>query len=283
MKLAFADFWDQFNPQNNFFTDLFKKIFPEISIVNQAPDILIYSCFGHTHHYVDRNKTKKIYYTGENLRPNFNECDLSLTFDFETYNGKNFRLPLWMLQIDWFNKKNYGNPEYVLPYEQINTNNFINTPKTKFCVAVFNTDSPHRFDTVRKLSEYKKVDCWGKPHGNWFYGESGKYKVISEYKFSICYENTIYPGYYTEKLFHAKCGGTVPLYWADPNIIKDFNKKSFINLYDFDSDVDALIEYVKFVDNTPAVYNQYRTEPLFNEQPSLNKIEEFLKNNIKVS
>ena len=68
MKLAFADFWDQFNPQNNFFKDLFSKVFSNVCVVspNQSPDILIYSCFGHTHHYTDRSKTKKIYYTGEN-------------------------------------------------------------------------------------------------------------------------------------------------------------------------------------------------------------------------
>jgi hypothetical protein len=284
MKIAFCDFWDQFNQNNNFFKDVFTKVFSNVQVVNQAanPDILIYSCFGHQHHYTNRTITKKIYYTGENHRPNFNDCDLSLTFDFETYSGKNFRLPLWMLQIDWFNKGGYINPEFVLPYDQIASNAFINNSKTKFCVAVFNTDSPHRFDTVRKLSNYKKVDCYGKPHGNWFYGESDKYKVISNYKFSICYENTIYPGYYTEKLFHAKCGGTVPLYWADPNIVKDFNKKSFINLHDFNSNVEALIKYVKFVDQTPEVYEQYKAEPLFNVMPTLNSLEEFLRKNIKV-
>jgi len=278
-KIAFSDFWDGFLPENNFFNDLFSDTFSGIEIVNffHQPDVLIYSCFGHQHRYTDRSKTKKIFYTGENLRPNYNDCDLSLTFDFDNYNGRNFRLPLWMLQIDWFNKKGYGNPEYVLPYEKIISNEYIDTPKTKFCCAVFNSDSPHRFDTVRKLSEYKKVDCWGKPHGNWFYGESGKYKILSEYKFNICYENSIFPGYYTEKLFHAKTSGTVPLYWADPNIEKDFNKNAFINLYDYGSSVDSLIEYIKYVDNNEEIFQKYRNEKLFNTMPTLTGLKQFLK------
>ena len=231
MTLSFSDFWGGFNYNNNFFYDLLKEINPEVRIVNfnEQPDILIYSCFGQQHRYTNRSKTKKIFYTGENIRPNFAECDYSLSFDFDQHNGRNFRLPLWMLQIDWFNKRDYTNPAFVLPHNKILANEFINTPKTKFCCAIFNTDSPYRFETVNKLSNYKKVDCYGNPHGNWFYGENVKYKILSEYRFSICFENSIYPGYYTEKLFHAKTSGTVPIYWADKEIENDFNKKGFIN------------------------------------------------------
>jgi len=57
---------------------------------------------------------------------------------------------------------------------------------------------------VQELSKYKKVDCYGEPHGNWFYDEGGKIDLISKYKFNICFENSIHPGYYTEKPIHAK-------------------------------------------------------------------------------
>lgn len=283
MTLSFSDFWGDFDYNNNFFYDIIKQINPEVRIVgfNEQPDILIYSCFGYQHTLTNRLKTKKIYYTGENIRPNFAECDYSLSFDFDTYNNKNFRLPLWMLQIDWFNKRGYTNPEFVLPYDDLLTNKFIDTPKTKFCCAIFNTDSPHRFKTVDKLSNYKKVDCYGKPHGNWFYGESTKYKILSEYKFSICFENSIYPGYYTEKLFHAKTSGTVPIYWSDPSVENDFNKKSFINLYDFDSDIEELIKFIKVVDRDNDLYKAYITEPLYTKLPSLDNIKLFLHNVIK--
>ena len=90
MKLSFCDFWGGFQHENNFFADLIKTINPETIIApfSDETDVLIYSCFGSDHHRCNRNKTKKIYYTGENIRPNFNECDYSLTFDFEDYDGK---------------------------------------------------------------------------------------------------------------------------------------------------------------------------------------------------
>lgn len=278
MKLSFCDFWGDFQHENNFFTYLLKLIKNDVEVIpfSDDTDVLIYSCFGSDHHRANRAKTKKIYYTGENTRPNFNECDYSLTFDFEDYNGKNFRLPLWMLQIDWFNKKDYKNPKFILPYEEINKNIYTETPKTKFCCTVFNTDSPYRFEILAKLSNYKKVDAFGKPHGNWFYGEDTKYSVLSNYKFNICFENTLYPGYFTEKLFHAKTAGTVPIYWADSNISKDFNTKSFINLYDFDNNVDKLIEYIKLVDQDKDLYTKYINEPLFNTLPTLDTLKNFL-------
>jgi hypothetical protein len=284
MKISFSDFWGGFQYNNNFFIDLLKSIRDDIEVIQLCDDtdVLIYSCFGSDHYRINRTKTKKIFYTGENIRPNFNDCDYSLTFDFDTYENKNFRLPLWMLQIDWFNKKNYENPQFVLPYEQIEDNVFINTPKTRFCCTVFNTDSPFRFETLVKLSRYKHVDAFGKLHSQSIpYGEDCKYSVISNYKFSICFENTSYPGYYTEKLFHAKTAGNVPIYWGDENICKDFNTKCFINLHDFKNNVDDLVSYIKMVDENNDLYNSYKMEPLFTKQPSLDSILHFMSSIIK--
>ena len=51
--------------------------------------------------------------------------------------------------------------------------------------------------------------------------------------------------------------GAVPIYWGTPDVREYFNPKSFINVNDFDS-FDACIEYVKKVDNDPALYQKYR-------------------------
>jgi len=279
MKLAFADFWDQFDARHNFFSDLLISIFPNIEIVEpgQSPDVLIYSCFGHIHHHINRAKTKKIYYTGENLRPNFNECDYSLTFDFEDYGGRNFRLPLWFINIDWFNKKNYGNPRFVIPLRAMKDNLLMHKPKEKFCTFVFNTDSPHRFEIVEKLGKYKKVDCYGKPFNNWFYGEDVKLNTTSNYKFELCFENRIYPGYYTNRILHAKAAGCLPLYWADHSCEKDFNIKSFVNMYDY-KNIDSFIEKIIELDNNDEAYRAITSEYLFKDrEPSLDSLVNFFK------
>ena len=189
MNISFADFWDGFDNTNNFFVDLLKSTNSKYNFIpfSDQTEVLIYSCFGRSHHYADKNKVKKIFYTGENLRPNYNDCHYSLTFDFDTYNGRNIRLPLWMLQRDWFNKKGYKNPQYIIPISDLKSNTLSEKPKTKFCSIVFNSNSPHRWEIIEKLSKYKQVDGYGKPFNNWFYGEDTKLSVMSDYKFNICF------------------------------------------------------------------------------------------------
>lgn len=279
MKISFADFWDGFDYNNNFFRDLILSIDNSYSFIpfSNDTDILIYSSFGKSHNKVS-SKVKKIFYTGENLRPNYNDCQYSLTFDFDSYNGKNIRLPLWILQIDWFNKTNYTNPQYVIPLEYIKANLLTRKNKDKFCCIVFNSRSPHRCEIIEKLGKYKKVDCYGKPFGNWFYGEDNKLKTISDYKFNICFENSISPGYYTEKMIHAKTAGCLPLYWADNNCHKDFNPRSFLNLYDFDS-LDSFIEKIIYLDENNFEYTKIVSEYLFTDrEPTLNNIKIQLRN-----
>jgi hypothetical protein len=124
----------------------------------------------------------------------------------------------------------------------------------------------------KKISAYKKVDgfgnCFGEGVGlSQFHGvntpwEERKLELLKDYRFSICFENIAKEGYHTEKLFHAKVAGTVPIYWGHKSVENDFNKKCFINLVDYDS-VDDLVEYVKYVDNNEDVYQSYANEPLF--------------------
>jgi hypothetical protein len=275
MNVSFLDFWDGFDHTNNFFIDLLQEINPKYKVVpfsNEHTDILIYSCFGSEHTTANRKKVKKIFYTGENLRPNYNDCDYSLSFDFSDYNGKNIRLPLWLLQIDWFNKVNYGNPQFVVPKNELKTSRFSVKPKTKFCCIVFNNPIPNRIEILQKLSRYKNIDCYGKPFGNWFYGEDKKYDVISDYKFNICFENGIHPGYYTEKIIHAKVAGCIPLYWADEKCQEDFNTKAFLNLSSF-KNIDSFIDEIIELDNNEEKYKNILNEYLFeNKDLSLDNI-----------
>jgi hypothetical protein len=143
---------------------------------------------------------------------------------------------------------------------------------------VFNSRSPHRWEIIEKLGKYKKVDCYGKPFGNWFYGEDNKLKTISDYKFNICFENSISPGYYTEKMIHAKTAGCLPLYWADNNCHKDFNPRSFLNLYDF-GNLDDFIEKIIYLDQNDSEYKRITSEYLFaNKEPTLDNLKIQLRN-----
>jgi hypothetical protein len=291
VKIYFVDFWPNFKQEDNYFYHLLKTGY-DVEIDPVDPDILFFSVDYAKKHERDKYKNhrcKKIFFTGENVRANYDEssiesemysigkCNFAFTFDFSD-DPRHYRLPLWVLYIDWFNKQSYGNPHFLLPVNQIYDNAAISTEKKEFCAFIFSNPVPLRVEMFNKMSNYKQVHGYGKPFNNWSHGELNKYNILANYKFSICFENSVSPvgGYYTEKLFHAKTAGTVPIYWSDEKCKNDFNPKSFINLNDFDS-IEALIDYVKEVDQSQQLYESYRNEPLFLDK-QINK--EFLPESV---
>jgi hypothetical protein len=281
MKVAFADFWWKFDEERNFFLDSLKRMSDNVVLTKNIDeaDLLIFSCFGNEHKKVNRNATKKVYFTGENLRPPLEDCDFSLTFDYESYEGKNFRLPLWMLQIDWWSTGGYGytNPQFVIPLNAIESNRLRDKNKKEFCCAVFNRDHTGlRVKTLTELSSYKPVNCFGEPWNNWFYGEDNKLEVISNFKFTLCYENSTSAGYYTEKPIHARTAGCIPIYWSANEYITDFNPKGFVHLNDFDN-ITSLVERVKEIDNSESLRKQMIDEPVFTQTPDIVPYMDFMQ------
>lgn len=68
--------------------------------------------------------------------------------------------------------------------------------------------------------------------------------TLSEYKFSICYENAEgLSGYITEKIFDCFFAGCVPIYWGAPNIVEHIPDNCFIDRRQFDSH-EKLYEYL---------------------------------------
>ncbi len=275
-NIAFLDFWDKFNPNNNFLIHLFREVNPNINVVspNEA-DTIIFSCFGQENRQFP-NKNK-IFFTGENKRPDYSNCNFSISFDFDDYNNRNVRIPLWYYYIDWFNKGSYSNPDFLIPVDYLSNgifNIYSNREKTKFCSSVFSNPVGTRMDMVNVLNQYKNVDCYGKPHALKIQdGEQYKMDIISDYKFSICFENTLHNGYYTEKLLHAKIAGNIPIYYSDKRMQEDFNPKSCLNLFDY-KNMNELLEHVKEIDNDDKLYEQIYNEPLFKGDINLDKIKE---------
>lgn len=62
-----------------------------------------------------------------------------------------------------------------------------------------------------------------------------KKRTISNYKFSLCFENAIYPGYLTEKIMDCFVAGVIPIYLGDPNVKKIIPHDIFIDMRDYNS------------------------------------------------
>jgi hypothetical protein len=98
--------------------------------------------------------------------------------------------------------------------------------------------------------------------GNW---EKEKIKLQSNFKFSIAIENASYSGYTTEKLLTSIVAGSIPIYWGNPDVGKDFNEARFINLHKFQSKQEA-IEYILSISEDYDVLEKISREPLFTDE-----------------
>jgi len=62
-----------------------------------------------------------------------------------------------------------------------------------------------------------------------------KKRTMSSYKFAICFENTIYPGYMSEKIIDCLVAGVIPIYLGDPDILRIIPREIFIDMRDYNS------------------------------------------------
>ena len=105
LKISFTDFWDGFDNNNNLIINILKDIFnPQIVITSpRNADVCFVTICGKNHKKIlKKYREKCILFLGENIRPNNYNVPFSLSSDFNTYDGKNARLPLWYLEIDWY-------------------------------------------------------------------------------------------------------------------------------------------------------------------------------------
>lgn len=61
-----------------------------------------------------------------------------------------------------------------------------------------------------------------------------KDSVLERYRYVICYENTIFPGYITDKIFDCFFAGAIPIYLGAPDIEQFVPRETFIDKRDFD-------------------------------------------------
>ena len=77
LKLKFTDYYRGWDSEHNLFSRLLAELY-DISF-SDDPDLLFFLPFG-TEHL--KYRCRKIFVTGENVRPDFNVCDYAFTFDF---------------------------------------------------------------------------------------------------------------------------------------------------------------------------------------------------------
>jgi len=287
IKVDFASFWPNFDKTDNYFYHLLSTNY-NVKITNESPDLLFYSVdYGGQKEHLNKSyrNSKKIFFTGENVMPDFEICDASFSF-MENIDNKNYRLPLWVLFINWFEvpQKNQRDISFLIDKKNIINNKKIHKPNKNFCSFVASNPSGERVNFAKQLDALKEIDSRGK-----LFNESGKtikgrgdqkwkIKFLAKYRFNIAFENTISQGYVTEKIIHPLSVNSIPIYWGAQNVDQDFNPESFINVNKFESFQSAMEYIIKLEENLDLYLAKINTPSFKNDEfPSFALPENVLK------
>lgn len=238
IKIKFTDQWDNFKPEE---TNLFRWLDEAFDIeLSDKPDFVITGPFGYDHM---KHDCVKIVYTGENYTPDFNLFDYAIGFDDIKFGDRYLRFPLFALRDEFTSFRAQPVPSDRELLER------------DFCSFVVSNPrgNPIREKFFNALSKYKPVASGGKLLNNVGGCVADKFAFTARYKFAIAFENSAHPGYVTEKIMDPMSVWSIPIYWGDPEVGRDFDGKSFVHVRDED-DIPRAIEEVIRLDKDDAAY-----------------------------
>lgn len=241
--------------------------------INDNPDIVFFSLFN-----ADYRKYNciKVCVCGEPCVPDFNECDYAISSTKIECDNRHCYYPFYFLD---------GLKRFCGINEDVK--------KIGFCNFIFSHTASRggllREEFCKALMQYKIVDCLGKSlhnkddkrlgsreNPNW---RELKLQVLSEYKFTIAFENASIAGYTTEKIIDPLQAKSIPIYYGNPYISDLVNPEAIINANEYVGRFDELIAKIKEIDEDESIFNHMINCPKF--RPEIltdfeSEIEQFL-------
>ena len=80
-----------------------------------------------------------------------------------------------------------------------------------------------------------------------------KFELMKKCQFSITAESVCYPGFTSEKLVEGFRSKTIPIYYGDPTVNKDFNLNAFVDCYQYPT-IDDAVERIIEIDKNDELY-----------------------------
>ena len=255
IKIAFLDWYPGFNENHIYVRLLSRALGCRVKVTDlERAEIILVGPYGQAKNYLHKKPSQIIIYgSGENTRPDYRFCDLSLTLDICTYNGKNVRIPAWAGEFDFWG--DFPNAIYSqAETEQILATNqplFVGTFEIdKPLIAIFSTYEQNRISVLMSLeNKFANISKVGKLWGN---GEAcrdseslfaAKREFLRGYTMNLCFENSIAPGYVTEKILHARMAGCLALTYAHPSCNIDYCTFGLLNFHDY-LDIESYVNSV---------------------------------------
>jgi len=121
-----------------------------------------------------------------------------------------------------------------------------------FCLYGKGWNKRRKFSLKQRIFGFKKYKTY---KGE--FAQKDKYKILSEFRFSLCYENSTALGYVSEKIFDCFKAHIIPIYLGTTNIANYINPKCFIDFRKF-KNYEDLMKFLKNMD--VKTYNGYIAE-----------------------
>lgn len=162
------------------------------------------------------------------------------------------------------------------PYEDVNETYWAQGNRQNRMVVIAGAHNPwfrkpefysRRLEAIAALGVHGAIDFYGRGWNRWwtrhtftsaYWGNrqkimnnykgscASKMDTLSQYRFSLCFENMPMLGYVTEKIFDCFYAGTVPIYLGAPDISDLIPPDAFIDMRDFGSnDYLSMWEFVR--------------------------------------
>jgi alpha(1,3/1,4) fucosyltransferase len=200
IKINFMNFWEGFNPENNFFTNLLRRNYEVV--IEDNPDYLFYSVYNESSKN-PKNLSKKgdfirkispemyilirkiyskikniffnekkivhpkgnfikIFYGAEKVKPEMSKCDFAFSVYFEEeINHPNYtRIPTHLLINFLLEDKEMPSLKRKIDF------NKVKKEKINFCNFIYHQDVYSRNKFFKRLSKYKKIDSPGRCMNN---------------------------------------------------------------------------------------------------------------------
>ena len=151
----------------------------------------------------------------------------------------------------------------------------------KFCCFIGNINKLYRNEFISKLSKYKQVDIINHTTNDYALnnikddkGFESKIDFVSQYKFTIAFENTKKLGYITEKPIDAFLSHSALIYFGDTDTFNnDFNWDQKLLVVD-ENNFDDVINHVIYLDTHDDQYLNLMHKQVLD----VNKIEQYTNN-----
>lgn len=192
---------------------------------------------------IDNKKVKKFYYPVLNTNLNFKEVPYERKRLLCVLNS-NISVPYPLILLSPFKKVLYPERLKAIIF-------FEKAIPEEFSLFGRGWNAPMKFSIKEKIFGYKTYTSFkGAIPRKLDY----KLKILSKFKFNLCFENCVADGYISEKIMHCFEAHTIPIYLGAPNIEKYIPKSCFIDFREF-KDYPALLDFLNKMNEKS--YNKY--------------------------